>query len=136
MSASASEALSRALREAAYPAQGGKAVRLTACAISGSVKLIASRGKVRLGYECELKGSWEVRGEGEAVLARGALAATLESEEEEVFEGGLRVTPEAKPEGGIPAGEATALVKLCDGPMRKVVKAWEAGLKGGGGGNI
>jgi hypothetical protein len=129
VSSSALGALSAALAPAPYPEQGGKAVHLAECKLTGKATLISSRGKLRLGYECELAAKFEVR-EGEAVRARGSLAATLESEDGDVFDGGLRVTVEAKPEGGIPAGEATALVKLIEAPMRARVKAWEAATKG------
>ena len=61
--------------------------------------------------------------------ARGALAATLESEDGDIFVDGLQVTPGAKPEGGLAAGEAAALVKLAEAGLREVVKAWVAELK-------
>ena len=128
VTASALEALGRSLREAAYPPLGALALHVTAATLTGKATLIASRGKVRLGYELELAGRWEVR-EGDAVRARGAVSASLESEEEGAFVDGLKVAPEAKPEGGIPSGEATALVTLAQSPMKKVVKAWEAALK-------
>ena len=128
VTATALEALSKGLREAAYPPQGALALHVTEAKLTGKATLIASRGKVRLGYELELAGRWEVR-EGDAVRARGAVSASLESEEEGAFVDGLKVAPEAKPEGGIPSGEATALVKLAQSPMKRVVKAWEAALK-------
>jgi hypothetical protein len=128
VTATALEALGRDLREAAYPPQGALALHVTGATLTGKATLIASRGKVRLGYECELAGKWEVR-EGAEVRARGTLSASLESEEEGGFCDGLKVAAEARLEGGIPSGEASALVKLALAPMKKVVKAWEAGLK-------
>ncbi len=95
----------------------------------GKVTLIMVRGKIRLGYEASLRGKFEVR-EGGAVRASGSIAARMESEEGDVFEDGvLNVTSNAKVEGGIPAGEATALVKLAQGPIKAAVKVWEASLK-------
>ena len=131
VSGTALAALAARLREATYPpSAAGRAVHVVECQVTGKATLISSRGKIRLGYEAELAGKWEVReagggGSSGAALAHGALSASLESEEDGGFAGALKVTAS----GGEATAEATALVKQALAPMRRVVKEWEASLK-------
>jgi len=101
---------------------GGKEVSFSEARAVGNVNLIASRGKLKVGFELDLTAKWEVRtgGDGES-LAKGTLKASLEDSDCDFF---TAFSP-TKDQGTISVGEAISLVKLTQDPLKKVVvKAW------------
>lgn len=119
---SATSALESRLAAFVSSPRSGKRVHMATASVSGSVTLIASRGKLRVGYELALSATWEIREEGGGgeALARGSLKSTLEDSDSDIFSA---FSP-SKTEGSLPTGEAVSLVKLTEDALRKEVKAW------------
>jgi hypothetical protein len=120
---SATAALESRLAAFASQPRSGKRVHLVSASVSGGhVTLIASRGKLRVGYELTLSATWEIReeGGGGGALARGTLNSPMEDSDSDIF----TAFNCSKSEGTLPTGEAVALVKLVEDALRKEVKAW------------
>lgn len=120
---SATSALESRLAAFVFSPRSGKRVHMASASLTGGhVTLIASRGKLRVGYELTLSATWEIREEGGGgeALARGSLKSTLEDSDSDIFSA---FSP-SKSEGTLPTGEAVALVKLTEDALRKEVKAW------------
>ena len=93
--------------------------------LSGEVRLVCVRGKVRCGYELRLEAAWELAAEGGGgsggAAASGTILATLEDTDPDVFDSlEVRVATHA-----VAKGEAVSLVKLADAQLRDVVRAWQ-----------
>lgn len=95
--------------------------------LSGEVRLVSVRGKVRCGFELRLEVAWELASEGSggggggATAASGTFAALVEDSEPDLFESlDVRVSNHA----GLAKGEAVSLVKVADGQLRDLFRAW------------
>jgi hypothetical protein len=101
--------------------------------LSGEVRLVSVRGKVRCGFELRLEVAWELASEGSGggggggaapTAASGTFAALVEDSEPDLFETlDVRVSNHA----GLAKGEAVSLVKLADGQLRDLFRAWVKG---------
>lgn len=94
---------------------------------SSEVRLISTRGTLRVGFELALKGSWELRGADGGVAAAGAFSIEEAADtDSDVFDT-LGVTVSSAT--GCAKGEAVAVMKLADGAIRDAFRAWVAALK-------
>ena len=95
---------------------GGKEVMFLEPSVAGSVNLVSSRGKLKVGYELDISAAWEVRQGGE-VQAKGSLKASIEDSDSDF----TAFTP-SKSEGVLPTGEAITLLRLSQDPLKKIIK--------------
>jgi hypothetical protein len=90
-------------------------------ALSGEVRLVCVRGKVRCGFDLRLEVAWELAVEGGGVAAAGTFSASLEDTDPDLFD---ELDVKVKSNNGVPKGEVIALVKLADGRLREIVREW------------
>jgi hypothetical protein len=127
VTSAATVALRAALVALRPPAQRGLELRVTAAECpTAEVRVIATRGVRRVGFELALKLSWELVGADGARAAAGTATVDEAADTDaDVFDN-LKVTVGAG--ATIATGEAVAIVKLADGAIRAAFKAWTAGL--------
>lgn len=126
VTASATAALKDRLLAMRPPRQGGFDVQLTRVATTGEVRLISTRGTLRVGFELSVSGAWEMRDADGGVAATGSFNIDEAADTDcDVFDE-LRVTVTSNAK--CTQGEAVSVVKLADADLRAVFKAWTAHL--------
>ena len=128
VSSAALAALRARLVALRVPPQRGLALHVISAEVSGDVKLIHVRGKVRVGFELSVSATWELHGDGGARAAAGTLSFEAEDTEAGFFDA-LRVVVSRA--DACASGEAVSVVKVADGAVREAMSAWVEELKKG-----
>jgi hypothetical protein len=128
VTASATAALKDKLLALRPPRQGAFDVSLVRVATTGDVRLISTRGTLRVGFELDVSGGWEMRDADGAIAATGTFnideAADTDCDVFEVLRVSVTTTEKCS------NGEAVSVVKLADASIRATFKSWIGALTG------